>query len=834
MKASSDADMLDWLSAIRTAISKAEEKAAVSVVSTASEGRESGELSGSEGGWLEMLNAGQDKGLSCFSTWWFIVDSKSLRYFKNKSETNAKDCLGLIRLRGCKVKKRKKNKEKAAVDPFRTLTFKIFNKSGASLYSTTRPDGLPFNATVFRTQTDKCILRAGSEETLAKWVKAIEKGIKLASKTSGLAQMAMSLSATPPLPNNALPSPRRRPSQDLSTDSFTLNSDDASFSSITSDASFSSTSTIQPSAASSASSSPTSSPSSSYILQKDPTQKHQQPQQESPKQQHKQKEDEKTAKTNSLNELQTDSIPTTTISAFASSTPAPQTTTASSAATSTSLAPPSSASSSSNPSSPNFPSASSSSPSSSSAASGNQENAFHSFAVENRNRLMQSEWLQCEWFNIILERDFADMQQSTVFKEGLARRLQRKFDAKKKRPAYLGPIKISNIDVGSSFLRVQKIKLLRGCLENEVIGEALLDYNGGFSVSVSTEVYINWPRDRFATIPMKITLTISRISGKLHIYGPPKLMERFRASFAEMPETDIGVRVEIGEKYRQVNWLPKVDKYLVTTLKKFVRDRLVYPNRMTFFLPFPGRKFSLKTENVTKPKKPKPPASASADASSPSAAPSTSTAGSSSSSAPSSSATPARTLSSVDPDLESKKLYLMSFFDAINTGQLKNLSVLFAPNVKLMGLSSRSIPDKTKQEQGFKALLNCIKHLHQVFEGLSFSIQMVEHIPKQNGQLWCRWKLRGLWRYSFMGLAPSQEQVEFGGMSFFTFAMQQSQQPQPEREEAGNEDEAAHLRVTVYEEEWNFVDVMHHHHHHQTHGRGGGGGAEDASSPQTS
>ena len=97
----------------------------------------------------------------------------------------------------------------------------------------------------------------------------------------------------------------------------------------------------------------------------------------------------------------------------------------------------------------------------------------------------------CDWFNILLERDFRDMQTSSVFKDGMVARLQRKFDSQaSRRPAYLvwpapflsicmyndlfflshkGPVIVSQVDIGSEFFKFKKIKMLRGSKENEVV-----------------------------------------------------------------------------------------------------------------------------------------------------------------------------------------------------------------------------------------------------------------------------------------------------------------------------------------------------------------------------
>lgn len=87
---------------------------------------------------------------------------------------------------------------------------------------------------------------------------------------------------------------------------------------------------------------------------------------------------------------------------------------------------------------------------------------------------------------------------------------------------------MSQIDIGSDFLNISKIKMLRGSQQNEVvrmkfkffklikiisvkIGEALLTYGGGFTITVTTKIYVK----NLVTVPVKLTIAVKSISGKV-------------------------------------------------------------------------------------------------------------------------------------------------------------------------------------------------------------------------------------------------------------------------------------------------------------------------------
>ena len=95
------------------------------------------------------------------------------------------------------------------------------------------------------------------------------------------------------------------------------------------------------------------------------------------------------------------------------------------------------------------------------------------------------------------------------------------------------------------------------------------------------------------------------LKGKLFVYGPPKLQERFTAYFAEAPETkiDVDVRMVAAKDGSQnaphhhlisVSEFPLFKTLMIDFFRTFLRQRTVYPNRLSFNLPYPGRKIQIK------------------------------------------------------------------------------------------------------------------------------------------------------------------------------------------------------------------------------------------------
>ena len=175
-------------------------------------------------------------------------------------------------------------------------------------------------------------------------------------------------------------------------------------------------------------------------------------------------------------------------------------------------------------------------------------------------------------FNTLLLRHFRDMQDSRTFHNDLLRRLKRKF-GNIERPGWLGQIVIQELDVGHKMAEFHNIKIMPTLVANELvrscvpfdgrlpplpvrspcfaasqIGETDMLYEGGAGITIATEIYVNWPKNKFATVPLVASLRVTHLSGKLYLYGPPDLQGRFSLSFAELPNTKFDVDMRIGEK----------------------------------------------------------------------------------------------------------------------------------------------------------------------------------------------------------------------------------------------------------------------------------------------
>eukprot|EP01116_Phalansterium_solitarium_P012855 TRINITY_DN2952_c0_g1_i10.p1 TRINITY_DN2952_c0_g1~~TRINITY_DN2952_c0_g1_i10.p1 ORF type:complete len:425 (+),score=75.79 TRINITY_DN2952_c0_g1_i10:1087-2361(+) len=215
-----------------------------------------------------------------------------------------------------------------------------------------------------------------------------------------------------------------------------------------------------------------------------------------------------------------------------------------------------------------------------------------------RHISMEGQEEKCHWFNAFMGHYFQDILHSETVKFVFRKILQKKFDNIKK-PESLGTIEIDDLSLGNEPISVKEVCIQPTDTANELQGEAAVVYRGGFWITIKTEFYVNFPRYRFATVPVSARVSLDFLQGRISLYGPPNLFSRMSLSFLEMPKCDFDISLNLGAKQYDVAKLSIVSDFIVSTLKKIIWKNLVMPNRLSFALPLPGHKLNAKTVQLT-------------------------------------------------------------------------------------------------------------------------------------------------------------------------------------------------------------------------------------------
>eukprot|EP01103_Thecamoeba_quadrilineata_P021373 TRINITY_DN9804_c0_g1_i1.p1 TRINITY_DN9804_c0_g1~~TRINITY_DN9804_c0_g1_i1.p1 ORF type:complete len:1463 (+),score=399.46 TRINITY_DN9804_c0_g1_i1:121-4509(+) len=208
---------------------------------------------------------------------------------------------------------------------------------------------------------------------------------------------------------------------------------------------------------------------------------------------------------------------------------------------------------------------------------------------------------ECAWLNVFMARYFCDMKNSQPFVEKLKQIMSKQIaKINPKRPNFLGEFSVENVTPGTDMIHFDKIKMMESTrTPGELVGEMDLTYKGSASVTISSEVYINWPTSKFAKVPVMLSVTLDHLSGKLQIFGAERSFSRFSASFVSIKDLEFNANIVLGEKLQISKYFPQIKQFIINQLKKMIWKHTCTPNKITFSLPLPGIKLALKTTKYT-------------------------------------------------------------------------------------------------------------------------------------------------------------------------------------------------------------------------------------------
>lgn len=266
--------------------------------------------------------------------------------------------------------------------------------------------------------------------------------------------------------------------------------------------------------------------------------------------------------------------------------------------------------------------------------------------------------------------------------------------------------------------------------------EADVRYEGGVSATLQTTVYINFPRPMSAVIPIKAFLTVSSLRGKLHLHMPNEANDRFELCLVESPIVDMNVHVDFGKGTR-VSSLPKLKKFLFSAARKAIDHLLVYPSKLTFFFPLPGRKPDPEVVTMKDTASARPPTQGT-----------TGSKGATLGSSPD------------NDDANACKFVALEFIDKVlNGGSTTSLDLLVADDAILYGGQILDVP-----WQGRDAFLTWVTLLRHAFPDLFF---FVEDCLMNGSAVTVRWIARGTFRGALWDYPPTGDEHILRGIFMF-------------------------------------------------------------------
>lgn len=168
---------------------------------------------------------------------------------------------------------------------------------------------------------------------------------------------------------------------------------------------------------------------------------------------------------------------------------------------------------------------------------------------------------------------------------------------------FLDPIQVTQVEFGNAYPIFSNAKVRPADDMGRMRIEVDVDYTDCMSLAIETKLLINFPRPRFAILPVSLGLTIERFSGTMAIelfsnssneasfilpttakIEPPR--SRHELHFSLHPDFTLDATASslVGSRAKLQD-LPKIEQLLVGRVRTYIHDRFVWPKYWTLTLP---------------------------------------------------------------------------------------------------------------------------------------------------------------------------------------------------------------------------------------------------------
>ncbi|RUP51726.1 hypothetical protein BC936DRAFT_146305 [Jimgerdemannia flammicorona] len=146
------------------------------------------------------------------------------------------------------------------------------------------------------------------------------------------------------------------------------------------------------------------------------------------------------------------------------------------------------------------------------------------------------------------------------------------------RPDFVGPIRVTELNLGDDFPIFSKARIRPSDELAQMRAEIDFDFNNQVTLGIDTRVFVNWPKPRFAALPVSLVLSVIKFSGTLTVELLTTPTDRYIA-LSVLPDFSLEFAVQslIGSRTKLED-VPKLADLITSKLRNVFIDRLVFPN----------------------------------------------------------------------------------------------------------------------------------------------------------------------------------------------------------------------------------------------------------------
>ncbi|WVQ62986.1 uncharacterized protein L199_001135 [Kwoniella botswanensis] len=194
-----------------------------------------------------------------------------------------------------------------------------------------------------------------------------------------------------------------------------------------------------------------------------------------------------------------------------------------------------------------------------------------------------------DWVNVLLAQMLQGYRNDLLSangEEGARQRIEKWLNPTGKNLSWLDPIEVTSLSLGKAYPLLSNARIRPADGQGRIRSEIDVDYLDSISLSLSTAVLVNFPRPRFAVLPVALGVELVSIGGTLSVQLHEPVDERQHIHVSLLPDFHLNLKTTslLGSRAKLQD-IPKLEQLILSRLRSVIQDRFVYPAHISLALP---------------------------------------------------------------------------------------------------------------------------------------------------------------------------------------------------------------------------------------------------------
>ncbi|WVN90415.1 uncharacterized protein L203_105651 [Cryptococcus depauperatus CBS 7841] len=194
-----------------------------------------------------------------------------------------------------------------------------------------------------------------------------------------------------------------------------------------------------------------------------------------------------------------------------------------------------------------------------------------------------------DWLNVLLAQVLQGYRNDLLSEggeDGARARVERWLNPGGEKLGWLDPIEVNSISLGGSFPLLSNARIRPSDGQGHLRAEIDVDYIDSMSMSLSTAILVNFPRPRFAVLPVSLGVELLSLGGTMSVTLHEPVNDRQHIHVCLLPDFHLNLKTTslLGSRAKLQD-IPKLEQLILSRLRMLIQDRFVHPNHISLALP---------------------------------------------------------------------------------------------------------------------------------------------------------------------------------------------------------------------------------------------------------